>query len=122
MPGNINVQEVKDNVGAILKVWKANPDFKLKDLTVESLQQDADAFEAALNALQQKEDELTPLRNQRDDLGARINAACTRARTGIKGYFGDNSTEYEQAGGTRSSEIKKSGRGPKPAPAPAPAK
>ena len=36
--------------------------------------------------------------------------ANQRSRSGIKGYFGENSTEYEIAGGTRASERKKTGR------------
>ena len=61
------------------------------------------------DGLKAKDDEITPLRNERDDLATKLNGYCTRARSGIKGYFGDNSTEYELAGGTRASERKKGG-------------
>jgi hypothetical protein len=44
--------------------------------------------------LSKKDDEITPLRNRRDDLTTRIIAACTRACAAIKGYFGENSSEY----------------------------
>jgi hypothetical protein len=54
-------------------------------------------------------------RNQRDELTLKLNGACTRTRSGIKGYFGENSTEYEIAGGIRASERKKTGPRSKPA-------
>lgn len=65
----------------IVKIWIKNPDFEIK----------------------------TPLRNERDDLKNILNDLTTQARSGIKGYFGADSTEYELAGGTRKSERKKAG-------------
>jgi hypothetical protein len=50
------------------------------------------------------------VRNERDDLASRLNEACTRARSGKKGFFGPISTQYEQAGDTRNAERKKPGR------------
>ena len=37
----------------------------------------------------------------------RSSQLTTRARSGIRGFFGPDSDEYEQAGGTRTSERKK---------------
>ncbi len=114
-----NANDVKNDAANVLKVWGANPDFKLKDLTLEQFQSDYAALTTALDNIQKKEDELTPLRNQRDDLSGKVNGYCTRARAGIKGYFGENSNEYELAGGTRASEIKRGGARGKAAPTPA---
>ena len=110
MPTKMNSGNVRDDAENILKVWTANPDFKLKDVTLEQFQQDFDTLEKLLTDIQTKEEELVPLRNQRDDLTLNLNGSCTRTRSGIKGYFGENSTEYEIAGGTRASERKKTGR------------
>src|SRR6266542_3321473 len=107
---NISTNEVKTDAETILKVWSANPDFKLKDVTLENFKTEADRFIAILASLEAKEEEMQPLRNDRDDLAPKLNGLCTRARAGIKGYFGENSSEYEAAGGTRSSERKKGGR------------
>lgn len=55
-------------------------------------------------------DELTSkingLRNKRDDGAKTLNGFNTRALSAIRGIFGRDSKEYEQAGGTRSSEHK----------------
>ena len=77
----------------------------------------ADLLDETLDKIAQKELELTPLRNDRDALAEALNDICVRARAGIKGYFGTDSSEYEQVGGTRSSERKKPTRKTAPAPA-----
>lgn len=48
--------------------------------------------------------------NLRDDSAGVLNGLNTRALSAIRGIFGPDSTEYEQAGGTRTSERKKSVR------------
>ena len=120
MPSRINADEAIADADNILKVWNPNPDFKLKDVTLAQFQQDRTDLADVLTELKKKDDEMTPLRNQRDDLAQKINGNCTRARAGIKGYFGDNSSEYELAGGTRSSERQRTG--PRATSAAAPAK
>ena len=45
--------------------------------------------------------------NDRDALAAELKDICVRVRAGMKGYFGADSSEYEQDGGTRASERKK---------------
>jgi hypothetical protein len=95
---------------SILSVWNANPEFKLKDLTLTRYQADYDRLAALIQQIESQETSLMALRNERDDLSLTINSNTTRVRSGIKGYFGVNSTEYEQAGGTRSSERKKTTR------------
>jgi hypothetical protein len=107
---NQSPEDVRLDCESILKVWNANPDFKLKDVTLESFKAEAARFDAVLSGIAEKEEALKPLRNDRDDLALKLNGLCTRTRAGIKGYFGENSTEYELAGGTRTSERKKSGR------------
>ena len=115
MPTYSNPADVVADADNILKVWSVNAEFKLKDVTLGQFQQDRDDLANLLAELKRKDDEMTPLRNRRDDLTAKINSACTRARSGIKGYFGEDSTEYELAGGTRASERKKTGPRTKPA-------
>ena len=94
-----------------------NADFKLKDVTFQNFKDKKDQFDAVLDKIAQKELELTPLRNQRDSLADDLKDICVRARAGIKGYFGTDSSEYEQVGGTRSSERKKPVRKAAPVPA-----
>jgi hypothetical protein len=49
---------------------------------------------------------LVDLRNQRDELCLGIWDKVKRDRSGIKGFYGDDSIEYAIAGGTRSSDRK----------------
>ena len=107
MPTKMNPDKVKSDADTILGVWKGNTDFKLKDVTLESFDGDTKRLDGILRDIAAKEQELTPLRNERDDLALRLNEVCTRARSGMKGFFGPNSSQYEQVGGTRAVERKK---------------
>lgn len=109
-----NHEEVKVETDKILSVWKANPDFKLKDVTAEQVEADNARLDAVIKLVKQKEQEILPLRNERDDLATKLNEVNVRARSGMKGYFGLNSSQYEQVGGTRSSERKTPVRKSKP--------
>ena len=107
MASKVNPERVKTNADTVLGVWKSNGDFKLKDVTLESFENDAKRLNTILNEIQNKEQELTPLRNERDDLSLKLNEVCTRARGGMRSFFGPNSSQYEQVGGTRAVERKK---------------
>src|SRR5512133_4327790 len=67
----------------------------------------ATALEAEMSRL---EAQLTDRRNQRDALYASIWDKVKRVRSGIKGIFGDDSSQYEMVGGTRLSERKSPAR------------
>ncbi|MBI5383282.1 MAG: hypothetical protein HZA90_01200 [Verrucomicrobia bacterium] len=113
MATKLNPDKVKKDSNIILGVWTGNPDFKMKDVTLEGFRADCDALDKVLADIADLDMKLTPLRNQRDDLTLKLNETNTRARSGMKGFFGPNSTQYEQAGGTRATERKKSVRKPK---------
>jgi hypothetical protein len=53
------------------------------------------------------QNELSSLRHERDLACIGVWDKVKRARSGIKCLYGDDSTEYEMAGGTRRSERKK---------------
>ena len=110
MPTNIKPEDVKTDATKLTSVWTDNTDFKLKDVTLTEFKAKQDRFEAVQDEITDKELEMTPLRNERDNLADSLNAICVRVRAGMKGYFGADSNEYEQAGGTRSSERKKPSR------------
>ena len=73
------------------------------------------SLDAANKAVKQKEQELTGLRNNRDDATTTSNDAVMRFRSVIKGLLGPDSSEYEQVGGTRRSEIKRPAKKAAPA-------
>ncbi|MFT3870454.1 MAG: hypothetical protein QM715_18550 [Nibricoccus sp.] len=92
-----------------LRVWQANPEMKLKNLTVKEFQAQYDRMGELEPDIEALEEKLTPLRNERDALADSMSKNTTRVRGGIRSYFGEDSDEYELAGGTRTSERRKSG-------------
>lgn len=98
----------------IEKVWKANADMKLGKNGDTVLLPDFQARIKTVSDLNLEIEEarntLGGLLNQRDDAAFVLNGLNTRALSAIRGIFGPDSTEYDQAGGTRSSERKPSKR------------
>ena len=105
----------------IEKVWKANTDLKLGKAADTIALADYQASIKAVNDLNtQIEDlrhQLNGLLDDRDDAALTLSGYNTRALSAIRGIFGPDSAEYDQAGGTRTSERKTPTRS-----APAPAK
>jgi hypothetical protein len=67
----------------------------------------AHAIQSQINGL---ELQLIDLRNKREARLTSIWEAVKRARSSVKGIYGDDSSEYELVGGTRMSERKKAVR------------
>ncbi|MDQ1560623.1 MAG: hypothetical protein QOD32_3683 [Pyrinomonadaceae bacterium] len=91
----------------IVRVWTENPTFTLGDITLAKLQ-------TRIKDLRAKRDEAETLRTQLTALSNDLNAQTgelagivTRARSGFRAVYGPDSTQYEQAGGTRASERKR---------------
>ena len=53
------------------------------------------------------------LKNKRDALASELSELVTRTKSGFRAIYGPDSTQYEQAGGTRKSERAKPTRKPK---------
>jgi hypothetical protein len=102
----VNVDKVAEDAAQILRVWETNPDFKMKEVVLADFQSACAGLNNLIRNLLAKDQEATVLRNERDDLAVKVNELCTRARSGMKGFFGPNSSQYEQAGGTRAVERK----------------
>jgi hypothetical protein len=94
------------DAGKIIDTWTANADYKLGTVTLEAFTQARDGAAAADAAVESKRTELSGLMNNRDDKMAELNELTTRARAGFKAFYGADSSQYEQAGGTRASERK----------------
>jgi hypothetical protein len=94
----------------IIEVMNGNPDFKMKDVSAATMKADTTSASTAIQQINSLELQLTPLRNTRDELIAKLSENCARARAGFKSFYGPNSSQYEQAGGTRKSERKKPAR------------
>lgn len=107
----INPHNLQNELYTLARVWTANPDFKLKTLTLTQFSAKVAGMKALLDAITEKEEGLITLRNELTMQLAEMNNIATRTRAGIKGYFGDDSNEYELAGGTPTSKRKKRSRG-----------
>jgi hypothetical protein len=59
------------------------------------------------HSLRLKKLELTALINEREAQASTVQELIVRARSGFKSVYGPDSTQYEQAGGTRKSDRKR---------------
>ncbi len=116
MPAKYSFDTVITEGEQIARVWTENPTFTLGEVTLPSLQ-------SKITSLRQKRDQADTLRTQLTALTNELNALTndvanivTRARSGFRATYGPDSTQYEQAGGTRSSERKRPSSRKSPAP------
>jgi len=105
-----------------LDAWKKiDPGLSLGDLNPGEIEANLNKLSPIQSRINSLKAELTDQHNQRDDVCVALWAQVKRARAGIKGVYGDNSSQYEMMGGTRLSERKPAAR-KAAAPASAPAK
>jgi hypothetical protein len=107
--------EVQALANRILKAWKASREFRMKDATVVDFEAAHGGFERVLKDIAAKNRELDELRQARERAVAKLWALCTRARSGLRGYFGPNSSQYQQVSGTSAAKRKKTVHPAKPA-------
>jgi DNA-binding protein H-NS len=100
---------------SILSAWKQiDPALKIGPLTVETIAADVATVKALQEKIIQLKSQLLNMRSQRDAAILELWNTVKRSRSGIKGIYGDDSTAYELAGGTRRSQRKKPRRRPRP--------
>ena len=88
-------------------VWAAHDDFAVgPDVTLKKIKDTRAQLEECTSKLVDLRRQITEQTNLRDDCARVGNDFVVRARKGIAGFFGQDSTQYAQAGGTRTSERK----------------
>ena len=101
------LQQLDDVIG----VWEENPDFGMgPGVTLEKVKATRVQLETCLMDVQATNRTLTKQIDDRDDCAKLGNEYVVRARKAIQGYFGPDSTQYAQVGGTRASDRKSGGR------------
>ena len=99
-----------DNVQAdgetLLRVWDANPNLALGDITREQVRTMITTFVTSRATANDLRTQLTAAVNAVNDQARQINDICVRGRSGARAQFGQDSTQYDQLGGTRKSERK----------------
>ncbi|MBN1309841.1 MAG: hypothetical protein JXB30_00385 [Anaerolineae bacterium] len=99
--------DVVEQARAVLEAWKnIDPDLQVGDLTPVAIEANLDQIGEIYARLDSLESLLTNLRNERDASGEALWDKIKRVRSGMKGIFGDGSSQYEMVGGTRMSERK----------------
>ena len=92
---------------SILAAWnEIDPALAFGPITAKDLSEEVVGVQAMQQKIIQLKVELLVLRGQRDEAFIQIWSKVKRARSGFKVFFGDDSSEYKMAGGTRSSERK----------------
>lgn len=113
MPKKLYPTDTLEQARNILVAWNLiDPTLKIGILTHEAIDSDLATVEALHKKILRLDKELSSLRYERDMACIGIWDKVKRARAGIKGVYGDDSMEYEKAGGTRRSERKKPRRSP----------
>jgi hypothetical protein len=110
MPSRYSTDSVLTECERIARVWMDNPTFSMGEVTLAG-------FQAKITELRQKREQLETLRMQMTALSNEVEqrtnelaAIRTRALSGVRAVFGPDSTQYEQAGGKRQSEIRRNSR------------
>lgn len=114
MPTKYSAAKVLPEADKVSATWSENPEFKLGTLTLVDFNKAKDDATAADAKAEATKVELSGQMNDRDDKVKYLQDLVTRARAGFKASYGSDSTQYEQAGGTRASERKSPTRKPKP--------
>lgn len=107
MPRTRSIDKVLSDAEQIARVWGENPTFKLSDTTFEQFQTLLTELRTERNDVENKRTQLTAAINAMHDKAATVGDRVTRARSGFRSFFGPNSTQYEQAGGTPNRERKR---------------
>lgn len=110
MPSRYSTDSVLTECERMARVWTENPTLSLGEITLAG-------FQAKIAETRQKREQLETLRMQATALANEIElntnelaALRSRALSGIRAFFGPDSTQYEQAGGTRQSDIRRTPR------------
>ena len=99
--------DILEKLQAAIAAWKSiDPNLKVGSLSLDDMQAILEQGKALRNQINSLEIQLTNLRNQRDEVYGTGWKQITRMRSGVKAIYGDDSSEYEMAGGTRLSERK----------------
>ena len=107
MSTKAEITKLEQDGTQICKVWTDNSDFKMGDVTLAKFTTACGALRDAHNEVEAKKLELTAFINEREALAVAVQELIVRARSGFKSVYGLDSTQYQQAGGTRKSDRKR---------------
>lgn len=106
MANSKTVDMVIAEADRLAKVWEDNSSFAMGDVTLAGLKAEIDKLRDMKRARDEARIALTRLVDDTNDQTRLIDGFVTRGRSGMKAFFGPDSAQYEQVGGTRKSEQK----------------
>ena len=112
MARNVSPKVTMTDGKTVQNVWTDIPGFKMGDVGAKDFNATYDEAVALNDAYEQKDHELTGIKEHRDDKLRQLNDLITRFRSGMRSTYGPDSPQYEQAGGTRTSNRKPPRRKP----------
>ena len=104
MPKGKSLDDTIAGAEKIARVWEANPTFALGDLTLAKFKAELEGLKSSRAQLEEARRQVTSLTNITNEKAAAVTSYITRALSGVRAVFGPDSTQYEEAGGTRSSD------------------
>lgn len=110
MPSRYSTESVIADCERLTRVWADNPTFSLGEVTLAGLQTKIAEAKQKREQLETLRMQTTALSNELEERTGELAGIRTRGLSGFRAVFGPNSTQYEQAGGTRQSEIRRSTR------------
>ena len=112
MARNINPKVTMTEGKTVQTVWAGIPSFEMGDVGAKEFSATYNEAVVLNDAYDKHELELTGIREHRDDKLRQLNELVTRFRSGMRSTYGPDSPQYEQAGGTRTSNRKPPRRKP----------
>lgn len=122
MASKYTPKEVSTDLDGLIAVMTKYPTFKVGDKVLKPDEKewalaDTKALKKSIDddlaERESLERQLTTVNNRLQDTAKTGNEVITRGRSAVRGTFGADSDEYEQVGGTRTSERKPAVRSPK---------
>jgi len=111
---SLDMRQMPIDAAHILKVWKANREFRMKNATLADFEAAHDELNQVLKVIDGKHLELEKLRKARYAAAAKLWSLCIRARIGMKGYFGPDSPQALQTSRNSAKKTQKTVRSAKP--------
>lgn len=115
MPRGKTIEKLLAEAEQIARVWADNPSFSLGDITLAQFQAKITELRNTRGQAETLRTQLTALVNEANARSDELSELVSRARSGFRAFYGPDSTQYEQAGGTRASDRKRPARKLKPA-------
>lgn len=113
MASSVSIERVLNDAELLINAWKSNPDFQLSDIQRTDMESEVASIKTDSAQIESLRSQLTLLIEQRDQKGRGLSQKNTRIRSGFRAFYGPDSPQYKQAGGTPTSERKAPRRKPK---------